>query len=78
MAEQEGPSAYEQVTRNNLVNLDDRVERIEQRIETTLNQIFGELKQLRNRLPTWATLLLSFLFLVLGACLSSYFTQGVS
>ncbi len=62
MPENQPASAFEQVTRANVRDLKDRVERME-----------DILVHLRNRLPTWATSLIAFLSLFLGACVSSYF-----
>ncbi len=53
--------------------LSKRVDRLERHIDMTLEKIFQELKDLRGRLPTWATLLLSFVTMLLGACVTSYF-----
>ena len=58
----ESASAFEQVTRVEVENLKERVERME-----------DILVHLQNRLPTWALFLFSALSLFLGACLSAYF-----
>jgi len=60
-------SAYEQLTRQQVVQVEKKIAAVEKRIENALEKIFEELKELRNRLPVWATLLVSFLFLLVGA-----------
>ena len=62
MAEPELPSAFEQVTRTRVESLEKRDDRME-----------DILLRLQNRLPVWATFLISALSLFLGGCLSSYF-----
>lgn len=73
MPEQQPMNTGDSIAQVEVKNLRLRVDRLETHIEATLDKIFVELKEVRSRLPTWATLLLSFLFLILGACLSSYF-----
>ena len=64
------PSAFEQVTRKVVDRTSEDLKALEAKLEEALQNIYNELKELRNRPPVWVTIVFSLLFLMLGACLA--------
>jgi len=69
MADNYEPSSYSQVTRQIVTQIKEELDSLLRQLHDFRSDVFKEIKELRNRLPVWATLLIALLTSILGYCI---------